>query len=366
MSEYRTILEETRERFPAPELPLEGIYRLRDRRRRNQRLAAGAVGLEIALAILVAGSATLRSEREPQPGDTTPAPVMTLPVGAQVIGLDGLSPCAAYKPNDPTRIPSNDCVVEQVSGLPAGAIGLRLSPDGGTIAFMTADGQVATIGSDGAGLIVLTQDTNINDGDAQNAVSWSPDGTQIAYAASGDIYIIDADGTNGRRLTTGLKGNYYPAWSPDGSRIAYWNGSTTGEEGGPADSEIYTIPVGGGPPTRLTHNDVSDIEPAWSPDGRQIAYFSHQLRIMRADGSRNHGPFVSHFILDRGESGLAPSWSPDGSKIAFLCCEGRTLLDVRVLDLATRGVQTPDVNVRSDLDGPSWASNDTLLVNRYS
>src|SRR5512132_2768419 len=71
MSDYRAILEETMERFPAPELPLEGIYRLRDRRRRNQRLAAGAVGLAIAIGILVVGSVVLRSAPEPQPVDRT-------------------------------------------------------------------------------------------------------------------------------------------------------------------------------------------------------------------------------------------------------------------------------------------------------
>jgi Tol biopolymer transport system component len=93
---------------------------------------------------------------------------------------------------------------------------------------------------------------------------------------------------------------------------------------------------------------------------------------MQADGSRNHGRFVSFFVLDRGESGWAPSWSPDGSKIAFLvpCCRGttgpRTLLQVRVVVLPTGSILQPGVFVQSDLDGPSWASNDTLLVNRYN
>jgi hypothetical protein len=64
MSEYRAILEQTRERFTAPELPLEGILRIRDRRRRNQRLAAGAVGLAIALAGILVGTSVIRSSEE--------------------------------------------------------------------------------------------------------------------------------------------------------------------------------------------------------------------------------------------------------------------------------------------------------------
>jgi hypothetical protein len=65
MSEYRAILEQTRERFTTPELPLEGILRIRDRRRRNQRIAAGAVGLAIALAGILVGTSVIRSSEVP-------------------------------------------------------------------------------------------------------------------------------------------------------------------------------------------------------------------------------------------------------------------------------------------------------------
>jgi Tol biopolymer transport system component len=330
-----------------------------EQRRASRNRRVGAIGLTAALALIgaILIVRSIGSDPKPKPA-TQPSPTPRVavdtvpPIGAQTIGLDGR-------------------VMGQLPGLPNDAEGLRMSPDGTTIAFMTA-GHVATIGIDGTGQQVLTSGTNTNDGDAQNAVSWSPDGTQIAYASSGDLYVVDADGSNTRRLTTDPNGDYYPAWSPDGSTIAYWNGSTTGQDGGPADAELYTIPVTGGTPTRLTDNEIPDIEPAWSPDGKQIAYFSTdagELRVIRLASMRDRG------IYTDGNSGWAPSWSPDGTRIAFLsCCPGsvglQPLLVVKVVTLATRDASelTADgnaVTVLTDLNGPSWTPDGALLVNRF-
>ena len=250
--------------------------------------------------------------------------------------------------------------------MPAGASGLRISPDGRTIAFMTIDGRVATIRRDGSGMQTLTLDTANSGGDAQEAVSWSPDGAQIAYVAHDDIYVMDADGSNTLRLTDDPGGEFYPAWSSHGV-IAYWHGATSGEDGGPKDAEIYTIPATGGIPIRLTHNGTPDIEPTWSPSGEQIAYFStdrSEIWVMNADGSAQRRLFAS-----RANEGWAPAWSPDGESIAFLhCCSDNqevTLLDVRVLDLRTGTVRRLHVEVATDLNGASWSSSEALLINRY-
>ena len=281
-------------------------------------------------------------------GPSSPPPSVglntTLPIGAQIVGLDGTP-------------------IQQIPGLSTNASGLQLSPDGRTIAFIT-DGKVATIGTDGRLLRILTQDLN-NNGDAQNAVSWSPDGRQIAYAASNDIYVMNADGSNVRRLTTDPGGDYYPAWSTD-DVIAYWHGAASGVDGGPPDSEIYTIPAIGGTPTRLTHDGVSNIEPAWSPDGKRIAYWSGgELWVMRADGSGTHRVHSDGGVW-------APAWSPDGTKIAYLKyvgnlhSSGAPIMDVRVLHLVTGKVTNLGEHVLTDANGPSWVSNDELLLNRWN
>jgi Tol biopolymer transport system component len=315
----------------------------------NRKWGAIAVAAAITAALVVFVLNDSGTRHEQPAGDTSaPAVAPEPPLGAMIVGLDGK-------------------VRQTIPGLPYNTLGApELSPDGRFIAFMSGD-RVAVMGRDGTGMQVLTGSTAVADGDAHQSLSWSPDGTRIAYVDDNDIWVTNADGTGQRRLTNDPSGDFQPAWS---SRdvIAYWHGPMTGEDGGPSDSEIYTIPASGGTPTRLTDDGASSIEPAWSPDGSRIAYFHGlDLWVMRADGTRNH-------LLDHVSGGAwSPAWSPDGLRIAFLSCcadhrsvtDDRPLLDVRVLDLASGDVRRLDMNVETDYNGPSWAGNDALLINRY-
>lgn len=103
-----------------------------------------------------------------------------------------------------------------------------------------------------------------------------------------------------------------PAWSPDGKQIAYYS-----EVGGkPAD--LFVIDATGLNARQLTNTPEAEGYPAWSPDGRQIAFESHtpdgnfDVYVMNADGSNVRR--LTHEV----KRDVGPAWSPDGLKLAFM------------------------------------------------
>ena len=131
--------------------------------------------------------------------------------------------------------------------------------------------------------------------------------------ANAEIYVMDGDGKNQRRVTAHQNVDQYPTWSPDGRKIAF----VSNRNGG--NIQIWVIDADGKNPVRLT-DGVSDSYPDWSPDGKTILYVAshvpedHDLApggivAMDADGKDKR--------LLKNKGGTHPSWSPDGTKIAF-------------------------------------------------
>ena len=198
------------------------------------------------------------------------------------------------------------------------------SPDGQTIAY-----QSKQLTSNGWDIILVDVDgTNVRNitsfpGDEQ-LPAWSPDGAKIAlqwtYGGGTDIYVMDADGTNRTRLTPGGGVVYAaPAWSPDGTRIAYESNRHQDQTGGLefGQYEIYVMDADGTNSRRVTSESGSGTAlrfPTWSPDASQIAYeyqwFDRngsaraRVRIVSIDGSTTQDipnlPVFSRF----------PRWSP--------------------------------------------------------
>ena len=206
------------------------------------------------------------------------------------------------------------------------------SPDGSKIAFESrpfVDRQdiidnpadIYVMNADGTNPINLTRSPLVDD----EAPSWSPDGSKIAFFSELSIHVMNADGTN--LIDTSqytYDEDHHLAWSPDGSKIAFAceEDLTAGGTRAPEDppSEICVINADGTNRVRLTHNSLEDSYPAWSPDGSKIAFTRHRplatrnIYVMNADGTNP----VRLTKVTPGHFAIEPRWSPDGSKIAFV------------------------------------------------
>ena len=103
------------------------------------------------------------------------------------------------------------------------------------------------------------------------------------YAAHSDIYVMNADGSGIRKLTHNAAYNAEPAWSPDGRKIAFRSTRN-------GNRDIYVMNADGSGKRNLTRNPAQDGRPSWSPDGRRIAFVSNrdgrlEAHVMNADGS---------------------------------------------------------------------------------
>jgi TolB protein len=181
--------------------------------------------------------------------------------------------------------------------------GAAWSPDGGTIALTLSfegNAELYRINpSDGSVKGRLTNNPSID-----SSPTFSPDGSQIAFVSnrqgSPQIFVMSASGGGAKRVTYQGKYNQTPRWNPDPKKpfIAF----TGRDERGVFD--VFYIDVRSQQVTRVTQNKGSNLDPAWSPDGRLLAYASSRGGLFVANPETRH-----EVQITRGGAS-SPSWGP--------------------------------------------------------
>ncbi|HET9286282.1 MAG TPA: hypothetical protein VFO26_01875 [Gaiella sp.] len=257
--------------------------------------------------------------------------------------------------------------------LAAGAVGCLLlvsgcgnsGPKGDDIAFVSSRDSYYAIylmDADGSGQRRLTEevgDPSTPEGvQFQTDPAWSPDGTRIAFASaregSFDIYVMSADGTGTKRLTSSSAQDRSPSWSPDGSRIAFSRSSDGGK--------VWLMDADGTDVRRLTDELAEEGEPSWSPDGRWIAYTHRapgtdvrEIWVARPDGSGRRG------VTTLGGKSYAPDWAPDSTRLAFSASRDGVRYGIYTVGIDGKGLRRP-VRSPGDAFEPAWSPDGTEIA----
>ncbi|MBI3622599.1 PD40 domain-containing protein [Candidatus Pacearchaeota archaeon] len=228
----------------------------------------------------------------------------------------------------------------------------------GKIAFTSVrgrDSDVYTINADGTNEKELTFSSSLWEG----SPSWSPDGTKIAFGAfpsananQHNIYVMDNDGNNKVQLTNSEMSEDNPVFSLDGRQIAYGAAWVDGHE------QLYIMNADGSNQRQITQDTLCYWDLALSPAGNKIAFYNcrdDNLYSINIDGS-GLKKLTNTSAYERN-----PSWSPDGSEILFTSSRDG---NAEVYKMKADGSNQQDISNSPNThdESPSWSPDGKFIV----
>ncbi len=229
--------------------------------------------------------------------------------------------------------------------------------ENGLIAYPAADG-IHVMRDDGTGDRLVATVANARD------PAWSRDGRRIAFAADGEVFVLDLKNGRVRRVTSTAAIEREPSWSPDDKRIAFIRG----------DREIWIAKTSNRKSQRLLVADDFTRSVDWSPDGSKIAFSAHDLYVVPL----RHGGIVR--LTDEPEQTSGPNgtvhpardvgeidWAPDGSRLSFdepvnAPCDGCTSGIWTIRADGTQRTHLVDDRQSTAFRAPRWSPDGSVIA----
>ena len=330
-----------KEAVRAEELP---VFKPRRRKRKGRRILTILLWTLLLLSLAIVGVVRLKPEFVPTgmmsllsrlrninlpflptsqsltpipPATETSLPLPTVtPLAIQPTGISTLTATATRQPTAESTPTPDSTPIPVATSVGGGS---------GQIVFASSRSvvpQLYLVNADGTD---LTQLTNMDNGACQP--SWAPDGMRLVFISpclgrgeifetiynESSLYVINVDGTGLKQLTPSPGSDFEPAWSPDGKQIAF-----TSVRGG--FRQIYTLDVDSLAVTLLTNTTdaIESSEPSWSPDGTKIVYTVKRVGTYQVWSMNSNGQEAVQLVRSGQDLwDYLPAWSPDGRTIFF-------------------------------------------------